>query len=133
MRRLAASLFTILSLTLLLPTAAQAGPRGWTLLGERRVSDAVDHDTLVVSAARGDFHRLQLRVLDRAVQFRHVVVHFANGDRQELELREVIPAGGRSRVIDLAGGDRVIRTIELRYDAQSLAGRAARVRVYGQR
>ena len=123
-----------LLLIALLPAAASADRRGgWVLLGERSVSDARDHDTITVTAARGDFRRLQLRVLDRAVQFHAVKVHFANGETQELELREVIRPGGRSRAIDLEGRDRVIRTIELRYDAQSLGGRPARVRVYGLR
>jgi hypothetical protein len=135
MRRLLTAVsFALLVAYLLVPAQALAERRaGWTLLGERRVSDAVDHDVIAVTAARGDFRKLQLRVLDRGVQFRQVIVHFANDDRQEIELRDVIPAGGRSRVIDLAGGDRVIRSVELRYDAQSLGGRPARVRVYGQR
>jgi hypothetical protein len=134
-RLLTASAFTLFAAYLLLPADLHATRRGdgWTLLGERRVSDAVDHDTIPVTSARGDFRKLQFRVLDRAVQFRHVVVHFGNGDRQEIELRDVIPAGGRSRVVDLSGGDRVIRSIELRYDAQALGGRTARVRVFAQR
>jgi hypothetical protein len=122
---------------LLLGLAALAGEaqadRGWALLGERRVSDAADHDTIVVTAARGDFRKLQLRVFERPVQFRRVVVHFASGADQELALRDVIRAGGRSRPIDLAGGDRVIRSIDLWYDAQSLSGKSALVRVLGQR
>ena len=130
----ASALAAALLLAALIPAAASAGRRGgWVLLGERSVTDARDHDTLAVTAARGDFRRLQLRVLDRPVQFHAVKVHFASGETQELELREVIRAGGRSRAIDLEGRDRVIRSIELRYDAQSLGGRAARVRVYGLR
>lgn len=130
----AATVAAAVLLAALLPGAASADRRGgWVLLGERSVSDARDHDTIAVTAARGDFRRLQLRVLDRAVQFHAVKVHFANDETQELELREVIRPGGRSRAIDLEGHDRVIRSIELRYDAQSLGGRAARVRVYGLR
>ena len=131
---IAASTAAALLLAALLPADAAAARRGgWVLLGERSVSDARDHDTIAVTAARGDFRRLQLRVHDRAVQFHAVKVHFANDETQELELREVIKAGGRSRAIDLAGHDRVIRSIELRYDAQSLGGRTARVQVFGLR
>jgi hypothetical protein len=115
-----------------LPTAAAARHGGWTLLGERRVTDKLDHDTIAVTATRGDFRRLELRVLERPVQFHKVVVHFGNGERQELVLREVIKAGGRSRVIDLERHDRVIRSIDLWYDAQSLSGKSALVRVFGQ-
>lgn len=109
---------------LLLPAVAEAGRR-WELLGSLSVSDAVDHDTLVVTAARGTFRRLKLEVHDRAVQFRQMTIHFANGGDQNVELRRVIPAGGESRLIDIEGrGDRVIRSIEFTYDAQSLGGKA---------
>jgi hypothetical protein len=125
------TLVALLAGAIALPQEAQARG-GWTLLGERRVTDKLDHDTLFVTAARGDFRQVQLRVFERAVQFHKVVVHFANGEDQTLELRAVIPAGGRSRTIDLAGRDRVIRSIELWYDAQSIAGKGALVRVLGQ-
>jgi hypothetical protein len=135
MRRSIALAALVLALASLLALPREAQARGgWTLLGERRVTDQLDHDTLVVTAGRGDFRHLQLRVLERAVQFHKVVVHFGNGEDQEIEMREVIRAGGRSRVIDLSGGDRVIRTIDLWYDAQSIGrGKGAVVRVFGQR
>jgi hypothetical protein len=133
MRRAIAFTTAALVLAAVLPASAGAARPAWTLLGERAVSDARDHDVIPVTVARGDFRRLQLRVLDRPVQFRSVHVHFGNGQTQELALRDVIPAGGKSRVIDVVGGDRVIQSIELRYDAQSLRGKSARVRVYGMR
>lgn len=108
------------------------GDRHWEVLGTMTVNDRADHDVMAVTAARGTFRNLKLEVLDQAVQFREMKVHFANGDVQDVALRDVIPAGGESRVIDVEGvGDRVIRTIELRYDAQT-HGKKARVRIYGQ-
>jgi hypothetical protein len=107
------------------------GPR-WELLGERTVTDKADHDTLPVTAARGTFRSLKLEVRGRAVQFHSVKIHFGDGETQDVELRNVIPAGGESRVIDVEGRDRVVRSIELRYDAQSLLGKKAVVLVYGK-
>ena len=61
-------------------------------------------------------------------------IHFANGRIQDVGLRDVIPAGGESRVIDLVGGDRVIQHVEFWYDAQTRRrGRGARVLVFGRR
>jgi hypothetical protein len=49
-------------------------------------------------------------------------------------LRDVIRAGGESRVIDLRGDARDITRIEFWYDAQTLGrGRGARVEVWGRR
>jgi len=107
--------------------------RHWESLGTLTVSDAKDHDVLTVTRAQGTFRSLKLEVQVRAVQFRSLKIHFANGETQDVELRDVIPAGGASRVIDIEGvGDRVIRTIEFNYDAQSLGGKKARVRVYAK-
>lgn len=109
----------------------QMGPR-WELLGERLVTDKADHDTLPVTAAQGTFRSIKLEVRERAVQFHSVTIHFGDGEKQEVALRNVIPAGGESRVIDVEGRDRVIRSIEFRYDAQSILGKQARVLVYGK-
>ena len=113
---------------------AGAGYRGrWVLLGERVVTDRLDHDTIVVTGLRGFFRGIEIRVLDRAVQFHDVKIRFANGDDQDVAIRDVIPAGGASRVIDIPGNRRVIRSIDFWYDAQSIRGRTARVRVFGVR
>lgn len=128
-----AALFLILAGTADARPRRDRGARHWEVLGTLTVSDAADHDTLPVTGARGTFRSLKLEVLDRAVQFRDMKIHFANGETQDVALRDKIPAGGESRVIDVEGaGDRVIRSIELRYDAQSLLGKRARVRVYGK-
>lgn len=108
-----------------------AGPR-WEFLGERTVTDKADHDVLTLTAARGTFRSLKLEVRGRAVQFHSVKIHFGDGETQDVELRNVIPAGGESRVIDIEGRDRVIRSIEFHYDAQSLLGKKAVVKVYGK-
>jgi hypothetical protein len=60
-------------------------------------------------------------------------VHFGNGSDQRIELRNTIPAGGESRAIDLEGQDRVIRSVEFWYDANTIRGRQAVVRLYGLR
>jgi len=125
--------------TLLLPATADArpgrhrpvGPR-WEFLGERTVTDAVDHDVIPVTIARGTFRSLKLEVRDRGVDFHSMKIHFGDGETQEVVLRQVIPAGGESRIIDVEGRERVIRSIEFVYDARSLLGKKARVQVWGR-
>jgi hypothetical protein len=114
-----------------LVAAAAAGPvRGWELLGTRTVTDRVDHDS-IAAGHQGTFRSIKITVQRRPVQFRDVKIHFANGDVQDVAIRNVIPAGGESRVIDVEGRDRVIRSVEFWYDAQS-RGKRAVVRVYGR-
>jgi hypothetical protein len=115
-------------------TYAQGG-RGpnWVLLGERVVTDKTDRDTIRVTSGRGSFTALKFEVRRRGVDFHRVVIHFANGEDQRLELRNSIPAGGESRVIDIDGGSRIITSIDFWYDAKSLGrGGSATVRSLGR-
>lgn len=102
----------------------------WVLLGERTVTDRLDHDVIPVTITRGDFKAIKITVHRRGVDFHRVVVHYANGGDQEVEMRQTIPAGGETRAIDLRGGERVIRSVEFWYDARSVRGRRAVVRLH---
>jgi hypothetical protein len=115
-------------------TYAQTG-RGpnWVLLGERVVTDKSDHDTIRVGRDRGSFTAVKFEVRRHGVDFHRVVVHFANGEDQKVELRNSIPAGGETRVIDIDGANRIITSIDFWYDAKTLGrGRSATVRSLGR-
>jgi hypothetical protein len=66
------------------------------------------------------------------IQFDHVAVHYANGGREELRIRQVIQAGGRTRDIDLRGDRRNIRSVELWYGKAAPRSGRPRVTVYGR-
>ena len=111
---------------------AQRGPR-WELLGQRVVTDRADHDTIAVTAAKGTFTAVRFDVTGHAVDFHRVVIHFRNGDDQRVELRNTIRSGSQSRVIDIEGKDRVIRSIDFWYDAKTIGrGGKATVRAMGR-
>lgn len=115
-------------------TYAQAG-RGpnWVLLGERVVTDRNDHDTIRVGRDRGSFTAVKFEVRRHGVDFHRVVIHFANGEDQKVEMRNSIPAGGETRVIDIDGANRIITSIDFWYDAKTLGrGRSATVRSVGR-
>ncbi|HXT68940.1 MAG TPA: hypothetical protein VN700_04255 [Vicinamibacterales bacterium] len=111
---------------------AQRGPR-WEVLGQRVVTDRADHDTIAVTAAKGTFTAVRFDVTGHAVDFHRVVIHFRNGDDQKVELRNTIRSGSQSRVIDIEGKDRVIRSIDFWYDAKTIGrGGKATVRAMGR-
>jgi hypothetical protein len=124
----------LLILMTLMMTVCSLNGQGvkWRFLGERAVNDKVDHDIIMVTATRGDMNALQIRVRGASVDFHRVVIVYGNGRRQEIELRHTIPARGNSRVIDLMGDDRVIKSVEFWYDANTIRGRKAIVRLYGR-
>jgi len=102
------------------------------MLGQRAVTDRADHDVIAVTSERGTFKQIKLSVQRASVDFRRVVVHFGNGDKQELEMKNTIRAGGETRAIDIDGTDRVIKSVEFWYDANTRRGRQATVRLLGK-
>jgi hypothetical protein len=108
----------LLPLVILLAVAiaqAQPGRGGWTILGEAHVDGAVDHDRIVVTAARGEYRAIRFRVENAAIEFSRVVVHFGNGTSTPIALGNKIRAGDQTRVIDLPGERRVIESVEFWY------------------
>ena len=103
----------------------------WEQLGRSYVDGRRDHDTIPVNN-RASFRALQLEVRGGSIEFQRVVVHFDNGADHELEIRDRIPSGGKTRVIDLPGDSRRIRSIEFWYSKDSWRSRPY-VNLLGQR
>lgn len=122
----------LLFVALCLP-ALPAPAEKWVFLGQRHVNDKAERDTVEVTASEGTFEAIKLRVQRHAVRFYRVTVIYGAGTSDDLELRDVIPAGGESRVLDLRGGNRVIKRIEFAYEAKTLGRKGAVVEVYGRR
>ncbi len=126
-----ATLFVMSFTTANMPNAAvSADP--WELLGVRKVNYALDRDEIVVTRAEGIFTALQVRVKGSPINMHKIVVHFGNGETQEIEVRETFRAGTASRVLDLPGNRRVIRKVVFLYDTKNLAGRKALVQLWGR-
>jgi hypothetical protein len=85
-----------------------------------------------VTLLRGDFRRLQIKVAGQAVFFNEVVVVYGNGAVDNIPIRTLIRAGGQSRVMDLRGGDRIIKRVELLYRSVPTSLNWASVRVYAR-
>lgn len=126
--RLLATLLACLALA----ACASTSSDGWVLLGERTVSDRAETDEILVTSARGSFDALRVEVRRAPIRFYDMKVHYGNGTVQDVELRDVIPAGGQSRAIDLRGDERLIRRIIFRYETRSPGRRRAVIRVYGR-
>jgi hypothetical protein len=134
MRMLQLPLVMMTLLTSLCAAGFTGADDTWMLLGSCTVSAGADHDTLAVIGENTVVGKLQLRVKGTAVRFQRIVVRYDDRDDDRIELsRDEIPAGGESRTIDLREHDRVVRSVDLWYDAESLGGRRAVVEVYGRR
>jgi hypothetical protein len=89
--------------------------KGWTKLGEREVNGKVDKDRIEVGRYEGKFSKLSIVVENSDLELLDLEVTFANGKPFHPQVRHVFKEGARSRVIDLPGDDRMIKSIELKY------------------
>ena len=103
----------------------------WEQLGRSHVDGRVDHDKIIVNR-RESFRALQLGVKGGAIDFQRVVVHFDNGADHELDIRDRIPDRGKTRVIDLPGDRRRIRSVEFWYSKERWRSRPF-VNLWGRR
>lgn len=112
--------------------ARRGGKRGWELLGSQKVGFIADKDVIQVGRKDGDFSKIKLRVKGNEVEFLDVKVIYGNGQPDDIKIRNKIRAGGETRAIDLKGGDRFIRRIELVYRSKPSFKGQATVELWGR-
>jgi hypothetical protein len=115
----------------ILSTAGTLPPR-WEQLGIRKVNKAYDRDEIVITRAEGTFNALKFKVVDRSITLYDMKVHYGNGTVEDVRTRIHIPAGGETRVIDLRGGNRVIKKVVFRYETKRVRGKRATLYLYGR-
>ena len=114
----------------LLPAPARPAAE-WELLGSRRVSFAAERDVIDVGAREGTFNAIRIEVDGGSLEMYNIRITFGNGDTWSPNTRVLFRQGSWSRLIDLPGPARVIRTIEFWYRSRVRRGQAT-VRVFGR-
>ncbi len=113
------------------PAEDSSTPPTWELLGKRLINWGLDHDE-ISAVGQGVFTAIKLQLKGGPVNIHKCVIHFGDGSEQDVELRAVIPMGGESRIIDLAGNKRIITRISLTYDTKNHAPGKAVIGVWGR-
>jgi hypothetical protein len=103
----------------------------WVYLGESNVDGSTDHDKIKIGRDDGRFRAIQIRVERAPIEFYRVVVHYGNGADEEIAIRNRINPGGRTRVIDLRGRDRVIESVEVWYARAKYDSAKPKLRLFG--
>lgn len=112
------------------PVTARAA--GWVVLGSRKVRRVGDHDVITVGAERGLFTRLRLEVAENGIFINKLHVTLGDGSALAFDLRNFIEKGGHTRELDLPGGGRNVRKVDLYYTRRPGGGQAV-VTVLGLR
>ena len=141
---LTTALFVMLFVSLMwLAAPAQAqqvvqpkpGPAGtWRLIGQTHADHAQDHDTIIVKGPYDNFRKIKFKVTDAPLNMQRMVVTYDNGAPDNIEIRQNVPQGGESRVIDLRGaGKRSLKRIDFWYDTKGFLKGKADVTVFGMK
>lgn len=99
----------------LAPATAQAQ---WEELGCRKVGFIADRDVIRVGRDEGRFKAIRLKVSGNKVHMMDLKVVYANGQPDDIQVREEIRDGGQTRPLDLRGERRAIRQVEMVYRSQ---------------
>lgn len=122
---------TAIFLCSFIESASQRGR--WEHLGSRTVNYGLDKDVIPVGAKEGVYTQLRLVVSGGSLNMHRMVVEYGNGERDEIELRHQFRRGSTSRVIDLSGNKRMIRSVYFWYDSKNLSRQRARISLFGAR
>lgn len=104
----------------------------WRLLGTTQAKFTADHDAIFISGPYDFFRKIKFKVTDAPLNIVSMVVRYDDGGAPEkIDTRFSIPQGGESRVIELRGGKRKLKSIEFWYDTQGILNGRADVTLFG--
>jgi hypothetical protein len=104
----------------------------WRYLGTSKASHSADHDIMIIKGPYDYFRRLKFKVTNSPLNMQRMVVKYEDGGLPEkIETRFTIPKGGESRIIDLKGGRRKLKSVEYWYDTKGIFNGRADVTLVG--
>jgi hypothetical protein len=114
------------------PRQGSAGT--WRLLGTTQAKFVADHDAIYISSPYDFFRKIKFKVTDAPLTIVRMIVRYDDGGAPEkIETRYAIAQGGESRIIELRGGKRKLKTIEFWYDTQGAVNGRADVTLFGMK
>src|SRR5262245_15696483 len=124
----------LLTLLVLAPGVAASAAKGdgWELLGSREVDFKGDRDRIEVGRSEGKFRQLRFEVRGGSIEMRDMVVTFGDDKKFSPNVSHRFDEKTSSRVIDLPGDRRVIKTVDFVYRSTNKREGKATVSLYGR-
>jgi hypothetical protein len=105
----------------------------WRELGRVKAGHNGDHDRINIDGPHDTYRKLKFRVENSALNMSKMVVVYDDGAPENIEVRNEISKGGESRVIDLKGGKRKLKSVEFWFDTKGVLNGKAEVILYGSK
>ena len=81
---------------------------------------------------KGWYETLKIKVTGGSISMQKMVVHFRNGETQEIPLKNNFNDGDESRAIDLPGARRLIEKVVFWYEATNPAVKKPVIELWGR-
>jgi hypothetical protein len=105
--------------------------KDWKVLGDAEINRKSGTAQIEVGAEEGLARRIKFEVRGTDVEFKKVTVSYENGDPEEIDIRDTVRRGGKTRAVDLKGGNRVIKRVVIAFKVDKDADRDARIILMG--
>src|SRR4051794_14398028 len=115
--------------------AADDDDKDWKVMGDAQIERKSGTTQITVGGEEGLAKRIRFEVRGTDMEFKKVTITYENGDPEEIEVRDKVRRGGRTRAIDLKGGNRVIKKVLIAFktDKDKDADRDARIVLLGHK
>ena len=115
-----------------LPVPALTGDDKWEKLGEHKVTLDVQSGTFNFPENSPVLSAIKIKSKKGAINLQRCMIYFANGDKKSIELRNDIPPGGESRVIQLPGNKQPVTRFVFWYGSSQTGADKAEIEIWGR-
>src|SRR4051794_16553278 len=85
--------------------------KDWKVMGDASIGREAGTAEIKVGAEEGLAKRIRLEVRGVEVEIKKLTITYEEGDPEQVDVREKVRRGGKTRAIDLKGGNRVIKKV----------------------
>lgn len=107
--------------------------KDWKVMGNAKLEKKGGTATIEVGAKEGLVKRIKFEVRGTDVEFKKVTVTYEKGDPEEVEIRDKVSRGDKTRAIDLEGSNRVIKKVVIAFKLDKDVDRDARIVLMGHK
>ena len=113
--------------------AADDDDKDWKVMGNAKIERKSGSAKIDVGGEEGLVKRIKFEVRGTDVEFKKVTVTYESGDPEEIDIRDEVRRGGKTRAIDLKGGNRVIKRVLINFKVDKDADRDAAIVLMGHK
>ncbi|MGL6268824.1 MAG: hypothetical protein ACRC2O_12910 [Chitinophagaceae bacterium] len=104
----------------------------WEKLGEAKINQSEENDEFSFPSNGPILTAIKIKSKKGGINLHRCIIHFANGEKKSIELRNDIHSGGESRVINLPGNQSAITRFLFWYGIPQSGDQKAELEIWGK-